>query len=70
MSAGKHNGHANSEIRYIHDPNGLKLLNRLRLGLSRLDEHKFNHNFKECVNPHAQKPFLMNYNELQSVDEN
>ena len=35
----------------ILDPNGLKLLNRLRLGLSHLNEHKFNHNFKECVNP-------------------
>ena len=35
----------------ILDPNGLKLLTRLRLGLSHLNEHKFNHNFKECVNP-------------------
>ena len=32
-------------------PNGLKLLTRLILGLSHLNEHKFNHNFKECVNP-------------------
>ena len=31
----------------IHNPNGLKLLTRLRLGLSHLNEHKFNHNFKE-----------------------
>ena len=35
----------------IHNPNGLKLLTRLRLGLSHLNEHKFNHNFKYCVNP-------------------
>ena len=35
----------------IHNPNGLKLLTRLRLGLSHLNEHKFNHNFKDCVNP-------------------
>ena len=35
----------------IHDPNGLRLLTRLRLGFSHLNEHKFNHNFKECVNP-------------------
>ena len=35
----------------IHEPNGLRLLTRLRLGLSHLNEHKFNHNFKECVNP-------------------
>ena len=35
----------------IHDPNGLKLLTRLRLGLSHLNEHKFNYNFKQCINP-------------------
>ena len=36
----------------ILDPNGLKLLTRLKLGLSHLNEHKSNHNFKECVNIH------------------
>ena len=35
----------------INDHNGLRLLTRLRLGLSHLNEHKFNHNFKDCVNP-------------------
>ena len=35
----------------ILDPNGSKLLTRLRLGLSHQNKHKFNHNFKECVNP-------------------
>ena len=30
---------------------GLKLLNRLRLGLSHLENHKFRHNFQECVSP-------------------
>ena len=34
----------------IHNPNGLKLLTRFRLGLSHLNEHKFNYNFKDCVN--------------------
>ena len=34
-----------------NDPNSLKLLTRLRLGPSHLNEHKFNHSFKECVNP-------------------
>ena len=34
----------------IHNPNGLKLLTRLRFGLSHLNEDKFNHNFKDCVN--------------------
>ena len=31
----------------IHNPTGLKLLTRLRLGLSHLNDHKFNHNFKD-----------------------
>ena len=30
---------------------GLKLLTRLRLGLSHLNEHRFNHNFEGCTNP-------------------
>ena len=29
---------------------GLKLLTRLRLGLSHLYEHTFNHNFQNCIN--------------------
>ena len=32
-------------------PNGLKLLTRLGLGLSHLNEHRFNHNIKNCINP-------------------
>ena len=35
----------------IHDPLGLKLLTRLRLGLSHLNEHRFNHSFDCCINP-------------------
>ena len=35
----------------IHNPTGLKFLTRLRLGLSHLNDHKFNHNFKDCINP-------------------
>ena len=35
----------------ILDPNGLKLLTRLRLRLSHLNQHKFKNNLKECVNP-------------------
>ena len=30
---------------------GLKLLTCLRLGLSHLNDHKFNHNFRDCINP-------------------
>ena len=35
----------------IFDPIGLKFLTRLRLGFSHLDEHRFRHNFQECINP-------------------
>ena len=30
---------------------GLKFLTRLLLGLSHLNEHRFRHNFKDCMNP-------------------
>ena len=33
----------------INDTKGLKLLTRLRLGLSHLGDHKFRHNFQDCV---------------------
>ena len=42
--------HANSTYR-IHYPTGIRLLTCLRLGLSHLNEHKFIHNFADCVNP-------------------
>ena len=29
---------------------GLKLLIRLKLGLSHLNKHRFNHNFQNCIN--------------------
>ena len=35
----------------IHDPLGIKLLCRLRLGFSHLREHKFRHNFQDTLNP-------------------
>ena len=35
----------------IHDPQGVKLLSRIRLDFSHLNEHKFRHNFKECASP-------------------
>ena len=35
----------------ILDPQGLKLLTRLRLGFSHLSKHRFRHNFQECMNP-------------------
>ena len=35
----------------INNPYGLKLLTRLRLGLSHLRYHKLRHNFQECIYP-------------------
>ena len=35
----------------VSDSLGIKLLTRLRLGLSYLSEHKFNHNFQDTINP-------------------
>ena len=40
-----------SNIYNIFNPTGLKLLTRLRLGLRHLNEHKFRHNFQDCLNP-------------------
>ena len=34
-----------------HNPRGVKLLTRLRLGLSHLREHKFKHGFQDSLNP-------------------
>ena len=33
----------------IHNPTGIKLLTRLRVGLSHLRHHKFNHNFHDTL---------------------
>ena len=40
-----------NNVYYCHNPKGIKLLTRLRLGLSHLREHKFKHNFQDCLNP-------------------
>ena len=42
--------HANSTY-IIHNPVGIRLLTRLHLTLSHLNEHKFRHNFADCMNP-------------------
>ena len=34
----------------IHNPVGIKLLNRLRVGFSHLQEHNFRHNFADTLN--------------------
>ena len=43
--------HSPNDIFNIRCSTGLKLLTCLRLGLSHLREHKFNHNFKNTLNP-------------------
>ena len=40
-----------SNVYNIFDPIGLKFLTRLRLGFSHLNEHRFRHNFQDCMNP-------------------
>ena len=35
----------------IHDPIGLPYLTQLRVGLSKLNFHKFKHNFRDTINP-------------------
>ena len=35
----------------VHDPLGAKLLTRLRLKYSHLNEHKFRHGFNDTINP-------------------
>ena len=35
----------------IHNPVGINLLTRSRLGLSHLNENRFNHKFQNCTNP-------------------
>ena len=40
-----------SKVYYCHNPKGITLLTRLRLGLSHLGEHKFKHSFQDCLNP-------------------
>ena len=40
-----------AEIYKVHHPKGLKLLTRLRLGLSHLREHTFRPNFNDTIDP-------------------
>ena len=39
----------------IHNPIGLQLLMRLRLGFSHLNGHKFRHNFRDFLNPLCER---------------
>ena len=40
-----------NDVYNIFDPIGLKLLTRLLLDFSHLNEHRFQHNFQGCLNP-------------------
>ena len=40
-----------NKVSNSHNPQGLKLLTRLRLGLSHLRYHKFKQNFLDTINP-------------------
>ena len=42
---------SSNSIFNCHSPEGIKLITRLRLGLSHLREHKFRHNFQDTLNP-------------------
>ena len=35
----------------VYNPSAIKLLNRLRVDFSHLNEHKFRHNFADALNP-------------------
>ena len=40
-----------NNIYNIFDPEGLKFLTRLRVGISHLNAHRFHHSFQECQDP-------------------
>ena len=40
-----------NNVYYCHNPKGIKLLTRLRSGLTHIREHKFKHDFQDCLNP-------------------
>ena len=42
---------SSNSIFNCHSPKGIKLITRLRSGLSHLREHKFRHNFQDTLNP-------------------
>ena len=44
----------------IHNTIALKLLTRLRLGLSHLNEHMFAHNFQDCIIHYAREVWRLN----------
>ena len=43
--------HKENSVFAIHDTKGIKLLTRLRLNFSHLNEHKFRHGLRDTVDP-------------------
>ena len=43
--------HISNSVFHSHNPEEIKLLSRVRLGLSHLREHKFKHSFQDALNP-------------------
>ena len=60
----------------VHNVNGVKLLTRLKLDSSHLNEHKFRHNFNDIINPmcfYGKKPettlhYLLHCDLYQFID--
>ena len=40
-----------NRVYHCHNPIGIRLITRFRVGLSLLREHKFKHNFQDILNP-------------------
>ena len=40
-----------SNVFNCNNHKGIRLITRLRVGMSHLHEHKFKHNFQDCLNP-------------------
>ena len=53
-----------NRISSTQDFEGLKLLTRMRLGLSYLADHKFTDNFQDCSRDRNNKPFPSSLSEL------
>ena len=49
----------------IHDPTGLSYLTQLMVGLSKLNFHKFKHNFKDTINLDLPQVYFVQADLLQ-----
>ena len=53
----------------VHNPLGLKVLNRLRLGLSHLSDHRFNDNFENTCSLEVESTthFFLHYHNFNTI---